>query len=347
VKPTIVTLALGAHADVSGSKADLLVENALLRQQVIVLRRQVKRPRLTQKDRIRLVLLARRTRFWARALHIIQPDTLLRRHRSLFRLFWPYTSRNLRKKQRIFSETIGVLHRMVRGNHLWGAERIRGELLKLGITLSKRTIQKYILRFESSLPRTTIGPLSSGIYGRLPGPRLSRPAPENKIFPYLLRNLAIVRPNQVWGIDIIRRVHGRPYLVAVPDWFSRLVMSWALDQTLEMGFVMEAVEMALTQGKPDFWNGDQGGHFTSEIYSQQLQEADIQITMDGKERATDNIFVERLWRTVKYEEVYPRAYETPQEARRGLGRYFLWYNHRRGHQSLGYRTPAAVHYGTC
>jgi putative transposase len=213
-----------------------------------------------------------------------------------------------------------------------GSRRITWELRK-EIRINRKAMQRHMREM--------------GIYGRLPGPHLSRPAPENKIFPYLLRNLAIVRPNQVWGIDItyIRLVHGWLYLVAVLDWFSRLVMSWALDQTLEMGFVMEAVEKALTQGKPDIWNSDQGGHFTSEVYIRRLQEADIQISMDGKGRATDNIFVERLWRTVKYEEVYPRAYETPQEARRGLGRYFLWYNHRRAHQSLGYRTPAAVHYG--
>jgi putative transposase len=203
-----------------------------------------------------------------------------------------------------------------------GSRRITWELRK-EMRINRKAVQRHMREM--------------GIYGRLPGPHLSRPAPENKIFPYLLRNLAIVRPNQVWGIDItyIRLVHGWLYLVAVLDWFSRLVMSWALDQTLEMGFVMEAVEKALTQGKPDIWNSDQGGHFTSEVYIQRLQQADIQISMDGKGRATDNIFVERLWRTVKFEEVYPRAYETPQEARRGLGRYFLWYNHRRAPQSLG------------
>jgi putative transposase len=148
LKPTTVTLALGALVDVSRTKADLLVENAILRQQVIVLRRQVKRPRLTHKDRLRLVLLARCTKFWAQALHIIQPDTLLRWHRDLFRLFWRYKSGNWRKKPRISPETIGILRQMIRENRLWGAERIRGELLKLGITLSKRTIQKYIHRIR-------------------------------------------------------------------------------------------------------------------------------------------------------------------------------------------------------
>lgn len=215
-----------------------------------------------------------------------------------------------------------------------GSRRITLELQK-EMSINRKAVQRYMREM--------------GIFGRLPGPHLSRPAPENKIFPYLLRNLAIVRPNQVWGIDItyIRLARGWLYLVAVLDWFSRLVLSWALDQTLEMGFVMEAVETALSQGKPDIWNSDQGGHFTSEVYIHRLQQSGIQISMDGKGRAIDNIFVERLWRTVKYEEVYLREYETPKDARGGLGKYFHWYNHRRAHQSLGYRTPAAVHYGIC
>jgi putative transposase len=144
MKPTTVTLALGALADLSRSKADLLVENALLRQQLIVLHRQVKRPKLTNGDRIRLILLARCSRFWHQALHIIQPDTLLRWHRDLFRLYWRYISNRRKKKQRIPSETIQIIRRLIQENTLWGAERVRGELLKLGITLSKRTIQKYI-----------------------------------------------------------------------------------------------------------------------------------------------------------------------------------------------------------
>jgi transposase InsO family protein len=144
VKPTTITLALGALVDLSRSKADLLVENALLRQQLIVLHRQVKRPKLTNGDRIRLVLLARCSRFWHQALHIIQPDTLLRWHRDLFRLYWRYISNRMKKKQRIASETIHIIRTMIQENTLWGTERIRGELLKLGITLSKRIIQKYI-----------------------------------------------------------------------------------------------------------------------------------------------------------------------------------------------------------
>ena len=144
IKPTTVVLALGALADLSRSKTDLLVENAIMRQQLIVLNRQIKRPQLTNGDRIRLVLLARFSKFWRQALHIIQPDTLLRWHRDLFRLYWRYISKRRKKKQRIPSETIRIIRRFIQENTLWGAERVRGKLLKLGITLSKRTIQKYI-----------------------------------------------------------------------------------------------------------------------------------------------------------------------------------------------------------
>jgi putative transposase len=191
-----------------------------------------------------------------------------------------------------------------------------------------------------------------GIAAICPGPNLSRPAPGHKKYPYLLRNLAITRPNQVWGIDItyIRLAHGWFYLVAVLDWFSRYVLSWEVDQTLEIGFVLDAVDRALSQTKPEIWNSDQGGHFTSDQYLDRLRHAEVKISMDGKGRALDNIFTERLWRTVKYEDVYLREYDSPQEARRGLGKYFTWYNYERTHQSLGYRTPAQVFYvkeGTC
>jgi transposase InsO family protein len=150
VKPTTVMLAIGAITDLSRSRADLLVENALLRQQLIVLRRQIKRPQLTNGDRIRFVLLARFTKSWHQAIHIIQPDTLLRWHRDLFRLYWRHISNSSKKKQRIASETIQIIRKMIQDNQLWGAERIRGELLKLGISLSKRSIQKYICLLRKS-----------------------------------------------------------------------------------------------------------------------------------------------------------------------------------------------------
>jgi putative transposase len=185
-----------------------------------------------------------------------------------------------------------------------------------------------------------------GLAGIGPGPNLSKRAEEHRIYPYLLRNLSITHPNQVWGIDItyIRLHTAWMYLVAILDWFSRYVVSWELDQTLEMPFVLSAVERALAQAQPEIWNSDQGSHFTSPQYIDRLAAAQVQISMDGRGRALDNVFVERLWRSVKYEEVYLRDYATPREARQGLARYFDFYDYERPHQALNYRTPAEVYF---
>jgi len=187
-----------------------------------------------------------------------------------------------------------------------------------------------------------------GIAGITPGPNLSKRREEHRIYPYLLGNLSITHPDQVWGIDITYiRLHAAwMYLVAVLDWFSRYVISWELDETLEMPFVLEAVQRALAHAKPEIWNSDQGSHFTSPQYIDLVLAANVQISMDGRGRALDNIFVERLWRSVKYEDVYLHDYTTPREARQGLGRYFEFYDHERPHQALGYRTPAEVYFGT-
>jgi len=186
-----------------------------------------------------------------------------------------------------------------------------------------------------------------GIAGIAPGPNLSKRSAAHKIYPYLLRNVCVTRPNQVWGIDITYvRLHADwMYLVAILDWFSRYVICWELDQTLELPFVLSAVQRALAQATPEIWNSDQGSHFTSPQYTDLLQAANVQISMDGRGRALDNIFVERLWRSVKYEEVYVHDYATPREARHGLMRYFQFYDHERPHQSLDYRTPADVYFG--
>jgi putative transposase len=186
-----------------------------------------------------------------------------------------------------------------------------------------------------------------GIAGIVPGPNLSKRSTAHKIYPYLLRNVTITRPNQVWGIDItyIRLQSAWLYLVAILDWFSRYVISWELDQTLELPFVLSAVERALAHATPEIWNSDQGSHFTSPQYTDLLFAANVQISMDGRGRALDNIFVERLWRSVKYEEVYLHDYSTPREARQGLTRYFQFYDHERPHQALDYRTPADVYFG--
>ena len=187
-----------------------------------------------------------------------------------------------------------------------------------------------------------------GIAGISPGPNLSKRREEHRIYPYLLRNLSITHPNQVWGIDVTYiRLHATwMYLVAVLDWFSRYVVSWVLDQTLEMPFVLEAVQRALAQAKPEIWNSDQGSHFTSPQYTDLVLAANVQISMYGRGRALDNIFTERLWRSVKYEDVYLHDYTTPREARQGLTRYFDFYDHERPHQALGYRTPAEVYFVT-
>lgn len=177
-------------------------------------------------------------------------------------------------------------------------------------------------------------------------PRLSIAAPSHRIYPYRLRGLQIVRPNQVWGTDItyIRMRRGFAYLVAIMDWFSRYVLSWELSVTLDVSFCVTALEWALSRTRPEIFNSDQGSQFTSEPFTRLLLAKEIEISMDGRGRAMDNIFVERLWRTVKYEEVYLNDYRDVLEATDALRRYFLFYNQDRLHQSLGYQTPAEVYF---
>ena len=174
---------------------------------------------------------------------------------------------------------------------------------------------------------------------------MSKRNQQHQIYPYLLRNLDIAYPDQVWGIDItyIRLKRGWMYLVAIIDWYSRYVVSWELDQTLELPFVLAAVERALAHRKPEILNSDQGSQFTSPQYIQLLKNAGVQVSMDGKGRAIDNIFTERLWRSLKYEEVYLNEYNSPREARQGIKRYLDFYNNCRLHQSLDYQTPAEVY----
>jgi putative transposase len=187
-----------------------------------------------------------------------------------------------------------------------------------------------------------------GLEAVYPRPRknTSQGCPEHPKYPYLLRNMEITAPDQVWCADItyIRLHRGFAYLAAVMDWFGRCVLAWELSNTLDAGFCVAALKQALTSGRqPAIFNTDQGRQFTSEAFTGVLTAAGIAISMDGVGRAFDNIMVERLWRTVKYEDVYLRDYETPAEARLGLGRYFAYYNHRRRHRSLGRRTPASVY----
>ena len=173
-------------------------------------------------------------------------------------------------------------------------------------------------------------------------PNLSRRHPQHKIYPYLLRNLPIERVHQVWSCDItyIPMAHGFLYLVAVIDWYSRLVLSWRLSNTMDKTFCVEALQEALDRyGKPEIFNTDQGVQFTCEAFITTLADQGIRISMDGKGRCLDNIFCERLWRSLKYEDIYLRAYETTKEARTGIGQWFTFYNDARPHQSLKYQTP--------
>ena len=188
-----------------------------------------------------------------------------------------------------------------------------------------------------------------GVRAIYPRPRTSQKAKNHKIYPYLLKHYTIERPNQVWSTDItyIPMAHGYMYLVAVMDWHSRFVLAWSLSNTMERFFCLDALETALTQGRPGIFNSDQGSQFTSLDFTTRLEQADIRISMDGRGRAFDNIFIERLWRTVKYEHVYLYRHETVPELFAGLTSYFYFYNHERFHQSLGYCTPAEVHFGNC
>jgi putative transposase len=181
-----------------------------------------------------------------------------------------------------------------------------------------------------------------GLQALGPKPNTSRPGKGHKVYPYLLRGVTIDRPNQVWAADLcyLPMARGFLYLVAIMDWASRKVLAWRLSNTLDTDFCVEALEEALSlYGRPDIFNTDQGSQFTSSAFTDRLKDAGVAISMDGKGRWVDNVFVERLWRSVKYEEVYLHAYETAGEARAGVARYFRFYNSERRHQSLNRLTP--------
>lgn len=188
-----------------------------------------------------------------------------------------------------------------------------------------------------------------GLQAVVPHQKLSQPAPGHRIYPYLLRGLAITRPDQVWSTDItyIPMVKGFMYLVVIIDWYSRYVLDWQLSNTLDGAFCLDTLNQALGRAQPEIFNTDQGAQFTAHTFTGRLAEADIRISMDGRGRALDNIFVERLWRSVKYEDIYLKQYETVPALERGLQNYFDFYNHERPHQSLGYRVPSEVYNPTC
>lgn len=227
-------------------------------------------------------------------------------------------------------ELMALMDRQYLKTPFYGSRKMTAWLQTQGYQVNRKRVQR--LMGEMGL---------QAIYRR---PNTSKPAPEHKVYPYLLKGLEINRVNQVWTADItyIPMARGFLYLVAIMDWHSRYVLAWRLSNTMEVGFCLEALEEALSQGKPEIFNTDQGSQFTSDAFTGMLLDHGIQVSMDGKGRYTDNIFVERLWRSIKYEEVYLKAYQNGSEARAGIGAYLEFYNRERPHQALGYQTPAEV-----
>jgi putative transposase len=214
-----------------------------------------------------------------------------------------------------------------------GSRMLRDLLRGEGVAIGRQRVATMMKRMDIT-----------ALYRR---PNTSKPAPGHKIYPYLLRSVAVERPNQAWAMDItyIPMARGFVYLAAVVDWFSRRVLSWRVSITMEVGFCLEAVEEALARhGRPEIFNTDQGSQFTSAAFTGLLLDNAIAISMDGKGAWRDNVFIERLWRSVKYEEVYLRAYDTVAEARASIGRYLDFYNRKRPHSSLDARTPDQAYF---
>ncbi len=215
----------------------------------------------------------------------------------------------------------------------YGSRRMANWLRREGIEVNRKRVQRLMRQM--------------GLEAVYPRPRLSQAGPEHRVYPYLLRGMEIRRPDQVWSTDItyVPMRQGFMYLVAVMDWHSRYVLSWQLSNTMDVSFCLEALEEALGKRRPEIFNTDQGAQFTSQAFTGRLEAAGVAISMDGRGRFLDNIFVERLWRTVKYEDIYIKGYTTVSDLEAGLADYFWFYNHERPHQSLGYQTPAEVYFG--
>lgn len=216
----------------------------------------------------------------------------------------------------------------------YGVPRMTASLRRLGFGVNPKRVRR-LMRMM-------------GLEAIYPKPRLSANGPDHKVYPYLLKGVTVDRPDQAWATDItyVRLTHGFVYLMAILDWYSRYVISWELSTTLDAGFCLEALRRALGISKPEIFNTDQGPRFTSLDFTGLLEDAGIKISMDGRGRVYDNIFVERLWRSVKYEEVYLHDYQTVPAARAQLSDYFEFYNTERPHEGLGYRTPHEVYFGT-
>jgi putative transposase len=213
----------------------------------------------------------------------------------------------------------------------YGSRRMTAWLVGRGEAVNRKRVQR-LLRVM-------------GLEAIYPRPKLSAAGRGHRIYPYLLRDVAIRRPDQVWSTDItyVPLASGFMYLAATIDWYSRSVIAWRLSNTLDGSFCLDMLEEALSRGRPEVFNTDQGVQFTAQAWTGRLEAAGVQVSMDGRGRCLDNVFVERLWRSVKYEDIYLRGYEQVSELARGLGRYFGFYNEERLHQALEYRTPGAVY----
>lgn len=213
----------------------------------------------------------------------------------------------------------------------YGSRRITAQLQREGVVVNRKAVQRHMREM--------------GIAGVCPGPNLSRRRHEHKVYPYLLRGLSITAPDQVWGIDLtyIRMQRTWMYLVALLDWHSRFVVEWELGDSMEEALVLAPVGRALSRARPNILNSDQGSQFTDGDYVTLVTGAGVRISMDGRGRALDNVFTERLWRSLKYEEVYLHEYDSPRSARAGVGAWLRFYNNERLHQALGYRTPREVY----
>ena len=233
-------------------------------------------------------------------------------------------------------EEVAIKHRideLYTAHPFYGSRKLTVLLAEEFGAINRKRVQRYMREM--------------GIAGIVPGPNLSKRASQHRVYPYLLGDSTAQHSNHIWGCDItyVRLRGSWLYLVAILDWFSRYVISWALDDTLELPFVLDALGQALRIATPEIWNTDQGSQFTSPQLTRQLEDAGVRISMDGKRRAYDNIFTERLWRSVKYEEVYLADYASPRAARVGIGSYFQFYNTERPHQALDYRRPVELYLG--
>jgi putative transposase len=244
---------------------------------------------------------------------------------SLYYAPAPETAENLRLMRRIDEQYTAC--------PFYGSRRMTARLLREGEQVNRKRVQR-LMRLM-------------GLEALYPKPRLSAGGREQRIYPYLLRRVRVQRPDQVWSADItyVPLARGFVYLAATLDWYSRYVVAWRLSNTLDGSFCLEMLDEALGHRQPEVFNTDQGVQFTAAAWAQRLEAAGVRVSMDGRGRWLDNVFVERLWRTVKYEDVYLRAYETVPELQRGLARYFAFYNEERLHQALEYQTPRAVYEG--